>query len=80
MRNDGPETEALVRATKEILAEYAHTNKKLTPEILSAVSALRDPGQLADTILPLLKIEYPKNRKRWSWPIPDSALKRFTSS
>lgn len=80
MRNDGPETEALVRATKEILAEYAHTNKKLTPEILSAVSALRDPGQLADTILPLLKIEYPKNRKRWSWPIQDSALKRFTSS
>ena len=43
MRNDGPETEALVRATKEILAEYAHTNKKLTPEILSAVSARRDP-------------------------------------
>ena len=63
MRNDGPETEALVRATKEILAEYAHTNKKLTPEILSAVSALRDPGQLADTILPLLKIEYPKKQE-----------------
>ena len=76
MRNDGPETEALVRATKEILAEYAHTNKKLTPEILSAVSALRDPGQLADTILPLLKIEYPKKQEALELADPGQRLEK----
>ena len=80
IRNDGPETEALVRATKEILAEYAHTNKKLTPEILSAVTALRDPGQLADTILPLLKIEYPKKQEALELSDPGQRLERFTSS
>ena len=58
------------------LREYAHTNKKLTPEILSAVSALRDPGQLADTILPLLKIEYPKKQEALSWPIPGQRLEK----
>ena len=29
---------------------------------------------------PCSKSNTPKNRKRWSWPIQDSALKRFTSS
>ena len=63
LRNDSPETVALVRATQEILKDYAHTNKKITPEILSAVAALQDPGQLADTLLPLLKIEYAKKQE-----------------
>ena len=63
LHHDGPRTEALVRATQEILADYAHINKKVTPEIISAVSILRDPGQLADTLLPLLKSEYPKKQE-----------------
>lgn len=63
MRHESPESEALMRATREILTEYAHINKKVTPDFLSAAAGLRDAGQFADTILPLLKIEYAKKQE-----------------
>lgn len=53
-----PESEALVRATREALEEYAHNNKKISPEALAAFSGLRDPGRLADTVTPHLKVDY----------------------
>ena len=52
-----PESEALVRATREALEEYAHNNKKITPEALAALSGLRDPGRLADALTPHLKVD-----------------------
>ncbi|MEG2139252.1 MAG: endopeptidase La [Bilophila sp.] len=53
-----PQSEALVRATHEALEDYARANKKITAESLAAISGLRDPGRLADTIMPHIKIAY----------------------
>lgn len=52
------ESEALVRATHEALEEYTKNNKKITQEALAAISGLRDPGRLADAIMPHLKVDY----------------------
>ena len=53
-----PESEALVRATHEALEEYARNNKKITPEALAAISGLRDPARLSDTVMPHLKVDF----------------------
>ena len=63
LTGEGPESDILIRATMEMLKEYVHINKKITPEILTSVSTVHEPGQLADTLLPLLKIEYPKKQE-----------------
>lgn len=52
------ESEALVRATHEALDEYTKNNKKITQESLAAISGLRDPGRLADAVMPHLKVDY----------------------
>lgn len=52
------ESEALVRATHEALEEYTKNNKKITQEALAAISGLRDPGRLADAVMPHLKVDY----------------------
>lgn len=52
------ESEALVRATHEALEEYTKSNKKITQEALAAISGLRDPGRLADAVIPHLKVDY----------------------
>lgn len=58
-----PECEALVRATHEALEEYGRSNKKLTPDTLVSLAALRDPGKLADTLLPHLRVDYHKKQE-----------------
>jgi ATP-dependent Lon protease len=62
---DGPDEEsaATMRATLEALEEYAKINKKLTPEVLQAITASPGPGMLADAVAPHLKIEYLKKQK-----------------
>lgn len=52
------ESEALVRATHEAIEEYTKSNKKITQEALAAISGLRDPGRLADAVMPHLKVDY----------------------
>ncbi len=56
------EREALMRATAESLEEYAKANKKLTQENLLAITALQEPGQLADAVMPHIKLEYQKKQ------------------
>ena len=58
-----PESEALVRTTHEALEEYGRGNKKLTQEALAVISGLRDPGRLADTVIPHLKVDYRKKQE-----------------
>lgn len=53
-----PQSDALVRATHEALEEYSRVNKKMTPEALAAISGMREPGRLADTVVPHLKVDY----------------------
>lgn len=52
------ESEAVVRATHEALEEYTKNNKKITQEAMAAISGLRDPGRLADAVMPHLKVDY----------------------
>ena len=58
-----PESEALVRTTHEALEEYGRGNKKITQEALAVISGLREPGRLADTIIPHLKVDYRKKQE-----------------
>ena len=56
------ESEALVRTTHEALKEYGQANKKISQEALTAISGLREPGRLADTIISHLKADYRKKQ------------------
>jgi len=55
---EGIKSQGLIRATREILEEYARANKKITQEALLAILALNDPGRVADAIMPHLKTDY----------------------
>jgi ATP-dependent Lon protease len=55
--------EELIGATLEALDEYTKINKKLTPEVIQAVTSNRTPGRLADAIAPHLKAEYLKKQQ-----------------
>jgi ATP-dependent Lon protease len=61
--SNGPQSEALVRATHEALEEYGRANKKISQEALAVISGLRDPGRLADTVVSHLKIDYGKKQE-----------------
>lgn len=52
------ESEALVRATHEALEEYSRNNRKIAPEAMANIATLRDPGRLADTVMPHLRLDY----------------------
>ena len=49
---------ALIRAVQESLDEFGKVNKKVAPEAILAMSTIKDPGQLADQIMPHLKIDF----------------------
>ncbi len=57
------EGEALVRSVNEALETYARGNKKLAPESLLAMAALREPGALADAVMPHLKIDFERKQQ-----------------
>ncbi|MDL2207669.1 endopeptidase La [Desulfovibrio sp. OttesenSCG-928-F20] len=52
-----------VGAMLEALEEYTKINKKLTPDIVQAITANTAPGVLADSVAPHLKVEYLKKQK-----------------
>ncbi|MGE4553935.1 MAG: LON peptidase substrate-binding domain-containing protein, partial [Desulfovibrionaceae bacterium] len=60
---EGVEGEALVRAVQESLDEYGKVNKKVPPEAVLAISTLRDPGKLADSIMPHLKLDFARKQQ-----------------
>ena len=51
-----------VSAMLEALDEYTKINKKLTPEVVQAITANTAPGVLADSVAPHLKVEYLKKQ------------------
>ena len=57
------EKEALVRAVHEALEEYGKNNKKIPQDALLAMLALQEPGPLADTVMPQLKLDYRKKQE-----------------
>jgi ATP-dependent Lon protease len=63
MPGDTMEGEALMRSVNESLESFARGNKKLAPESLLAMAALRDPGQLADAVIPHLKVDFERKQR-----------------
>ncbi|BBD07886.1 endopeptidase La [Desulfovibrio ferrophilus] len=59
---DSADGEALVRATHDALEEYGKINKKLAAETISAITSLTNPGRLADSVMPHLKVDYVKKQ------------------
>jgi len=58
----GTESEALVRAAHESLDQYGKVNKKLAAETILAITAIKDPGKLADAIIPHLKVDFARKQ------------------
>ncbi|MEW6265478.1 MAG: endopeptidase La [Thermodesulfobacteriota bacterium] len=55
---DSPlESEALIRSVTETFDSYAKINKKVPQEIVSTVSAIKDPSHLADAIVSHINIK-----------------------
>ncbi len=59
----GADSEALLRAVHEALENFAKINKKIAPETVLAVSSLKQPGKLADAIMPHLKVPFARKQK-----------------
>ena len=57
------EKEALMRTVHEALEEYSKINKKLTQDALLAITSVKEPGHLADAVIPHLKVEYRKKQE-----------------
>ncbi len=57
------EAQALMQSMHEALGKYAKNNKKMTQEVLAAITSLQDPGKFADAIIPHLKSEYRKKQE-----------------
>ena len=51
------EVEALVRTIHSAFENYVKLNKKVPPETLNTVTAIQDPGRLADTIVAHLNVK-----------------------
>ena len=49
--SQGPESDALIRATQEALEHYGRINKKLAPETILAINSITAPGRLADAVM-----------------------------
>jgi ATP-dependent Lon protease len=60
---DKAEGDALIRAVNESLEAYARNNKKLAPESILAMAALREPGALADAVMPHLKVDFERKQR-----------------
>ena len=57
------EAEALMRTTMESLRDYAKNNKKISPDMLQALTAIVEPGSLADAVMGHLKVDYRKKQE-----------------
>lgn len=54
------EKDALISAVRQTLEEYGKANTKLSQELMLSIMAHREPGTLADAIMPHLKADYRK--------------------
>jgi ATP-dependent Lon protease len=71
------ETEALVRSIGTSFEEYAKLNTKIGKEIVSAVTAIEDPGRLADTIAGHLALKVAEKQGILETIDPNKRLERL---
>ena len=70
------EAQALIRAVHESLDDFGKVNKKVAPEAILAMSTIKDPGQLADQVMPHLKIEFSRKQEILEELDPSRRLER----
>lgn len=62
--NERPEeNDALVSAVRQTLEEYGKVNTKISQELLLSIMSSRQPGVMADAIMPHLKADYRKKQE-----------------
>jgi ATP-dependent Lon protease len=72
-----PELEALVREVSTTFESYVKLNKRIAPEILSAVQSIDDPSQLADTIAGQVPLKLPDKQLILEMRSPHDRLMRI---
>ncbi|EGB13467.1 ATP-dependent protease La [Pseudodesulfovibrio mercurii] len=73
---DTAEGKALIRAVQDSLEEFGKVNKKVAPEAILAMSTIKDAGQLADQIMPHLKIDFSRKQEILEELDPNRRLER----
>ncbi len=61
--DDSPDIQILINSAISQFEQYIKLNKKIPPEILSALSNIDDPGQLADTMAAHLSIKLDEKQR-----------------
>lgn len=75
--NEHPEeNDALVSAVRQTLEEYGKVNTKISQELLLSIMASRQPGVMADAIMPHLKADYRKKQEILEIPDISDRLER----
>ncbi|MFW6414682.1 MAG: endopeptidase La [Thermodesulfobacteriota bacterium] len=57
------EIETLLQMTRESVEKFAESNKQISGETLKSITDVEDPGQMADLIIPNLKVGYEKKQE-----------------
>ncbi|NDV19736.1 endopeptidase La [Pseudodesulfovibrio sp. JC047] len=70
------ESKGLIRAVHESLEDFGKVNKKVAPEAILAMSTIKEPGPLADQIMPHLKIEFSRKQAILEELDPSKRLER----
>ncbi|SKA80085.1 ATP-dependent Lon protease [Paucidesulfovibrio gracilis DSM 16080] len=73
---EGSEADALVRAVHEGLDSFGEANSKVAPEAVSAMSGINEPGQLADSIMPHLRVDFRQKQEVLETLPPHERLER----
>ncbi|WP_272699993.1 endopeptidase La [Desulfovibrio sp. Fe33] len=73
---DSAEANALIRVVQDSLEEFGKVNKKVAPEAILAMSTIKDAGQLADQIMPHLKIDFSRKQEILEELDPNRRLER----
>ncbi|MBU4566783.1 MAG: endopeptidase La [Desulfarculus sp.] len=71
------ESEALIRSVVASFDQYAKLNKKIPKEVLLSVSAVTDPGTLADTVVGHLPLKLDDKQQLLELIEPNSRLSRL---
>jgi len=57
------EIQALLRATREAVEQFGKINSKISKETITSLTSQTDPGELADSVLPHLKVDFRKKQE-----------------
>ena len=58
------ELQATVHATHDFFEQYARTSQRISPETVTAISEIEDPGELADTIAANVLLHFEERQKQ----------------